>query len=187
MRGIRGLLVACTVAASVAVPLALPSAALADSLAMGPMVAIVGAVESRPVEGIAGEWAVDGTLFVAVESTRLIEAAGPAEVGAQVAVLAWQVSDGSLQAYIIRVQSPAQAARLQSLMAQVRSALGLTTRLRLHTQSQLQTQTQNQSQDCTQQQTQTQTRQQSQTQAQQQWQDCTQQGTGTQTRSRPGQ
>ncbi len=160
MRYGRWFVLAVLILAGVALPLSHPTTALAETTAMGPLVAIAGEVESWPGAGRAGRWVVDGTAFEGTAGTLLIEAAGPVATGTGVTVLACRRGDGSLQALVVRTQAAAQTARMQAIMARVRSALGQAEQLRLQNQTRAQEQQRLQNQTRAQEQARTQTQQQ---------------------------
>jgi hypothetical protein len=67
------------------------------------MVQFQGVIESRPTDTKVGTWVIAGRNVQVNERTIINEAAGPAEVGAQVMVLAQVQADESLVAVMIRV------------------------------------------------------------------------------------
>ncbi len=67
-----------------------------------------GTIVSRPQGSKVGTWVIDGREVRGVESTLLIEAEGPADPGAQVTVIAKRLTDGTLEAMVIRVQGTPQ-------------------------------------------------------------------------------
>ena len=152
----------------------------------GARIAFFGEVESCPADGGQGLWSIGGREVLVVESTRIMERWGEAEVGAFVLVGARVLADGSLEAALIHVQPPAFQSldRLRWALAQ-----GLALRQRSGTESQEGAQHQTRAQEQTQSQARTQAREQKQdqTQTQEQTQDQTRtqarDGTCTQTQS----
>ncbi len=102
MKAARCLLVALLLVAGLAFPLG----SLAQGPASGPVVTFVAAVETRPEGSDTGTWVIGGRSVQVVAQTVVVEALGPADVGALVFVQAARLSDGTLQARVIRVLLP---------------------------------------------------------------------------------
>jgi hypothetical protein len=89
--------------------LATVSVSIASSeVATTSIVKFEGTIQARPT-GKVGTWTIDGNAVEVVESTMIFEDQGKASVGIWVTVIANKMTDGTLQALIIRVQGEATA------------------------------------------------------------------------------
>jgi hypothetical protein len=85
----------------------------------GAMLQFDGAIESLPADRL-GIWVVSGRQVSVTEETRIVEDKGPAEVGAQVSVMAWRQPDAAegdaVVATVIAVTRPAGQAEFEGVV-----------------------------------------------------------------------